>query len=131
MRYISHQFAHLETLERARRWLIQAGFDPNRIEALPQGIPRLAVAVEPGESAEVELIIDAAESTDPEGNPSIWDLARQKHIYLQSGEAAREISEPEQHHSFVVGWRPIDAEREITQASTGEHLREGYVERGD
>lgn len=132
MRYISHQFAHVETLERARRWLIQAGFDPSRIEAHRQGIPRLALAVEPGESAEVELVIDAAESSDPDGNPSFWDLARQKHIYVQSGEAGGQISEPSQPHSFLVGWRPIDTEREITQASTDVRLRKAYVdERGD
>jgi len=131
MRYVSHQFAHAETLERARRWLIQAGFDPSRIEAHTQGIPRLALAVEPGESAEFELVIDAAESTDPEGNPSFWDLARQKHIYLQTGEESHETPEAGKPHSFVVGWRPIDTEREVSQTSTEMNLREGYVERGD
>jgi hypothetical protein len=131
MRYITHQFAHSETLERARRWLIQVGFDPSRIEAHTQGIPRLALAVGPGESAEVELVIDAAESTDPDGNPSFWDLARQKHIYLQSGEVVDEVSQSSQPHSFVVGWRPIDTEREVSQASTEMNLREGYVERGE
>jgi len=131
MRYITHQFAHVETLERAMRWLIQAGFDPSRIEAHRQGIPRLAMAVEPGESAEVELIVDAAESTDPEGNPSFWDLARQKHIYLDTGEVTAKSPVDEQPHSFVVGWRPIDTEREVLQASTDMHVREGYVERGD
>jgi len=131
MRYISHQFAHVETLERARRWLLQAGFDPSRIEAHTQGIPRLAMAVEPGESAEFELVIDAAESTDPEGNPSFWDLARQKHIYLQTAADPRQMSDASQPHSFVVGWRPIDTEREVSQTSTEMHLREGYVERGE
>jgi hypothetical protein len=130
MRYITHQFAHLETLERARRWLLQAGFDPSRIEVHTQGIPRLAVAVEPGQSAEFELVIDAAESTDPEGNPSFWDLARQKHIYRQTGEEGGETSEASQPHSFVVGWRPIDTEREVSQTSTEMHIREGYVEQG-
>ncbi len=131
MRYITHQFAHLETLERARRWLLQVGFDASRIEAHTQGIPRLAVAVEPGESAEVELVLDAAELTDPEGNPSFWDLARQKHIYLQPAADPWQFSEASQPHSFVVGWRPIDSEREVLQTSTVMHLREGYVERGE
>jgi len=131
MRYIAHQFAHVETLERARRWLLEAGFDASRIEAHTQGIPRLALAVQPGESAEVEMIIDAAESTDPEGNPSFWDLARQKHIYFQAAETSGATPEEGQPHSFVVGWRPVDTEREVSQASTDMHLREGYVERGE
>jgi hypothetical protein len=131
MRYMTHQFAHIETLERARRWLLQVGFDASRIEAHTQGIPRLAVAVEPGEGAEVELVIDAAESTDPEGNPSFWDLARQKHIYLLTATDSQPASENSRHPSFVVGWRPIDSEREISQVSTEMHLREAYVERGE
>jgi hypothetical protein len=131
MRYVSHEFAHVETLERARRWLIQAGFDPGRIEIHRQGIPRLALAVEPGEGAEVELVIDAAESTDPDGNPSFWDLARRKHIYLESGTEGNETTEPTQPHSFVVGWRPMDSGREVAQTYTDVHLREAYVERGD
>jgi hypothetical protein len=131
MRYITHQFAHLETLERARRWLIQAGIDPSRIEVHTQGIPGLGVAVLPGESAEVEMIIGAAESSDPEGNPSFWDLARQKHIYRETAEAGGKSPESEEPHSFVVGWRPIDTKREVSQVSTEMHLREGYVERGD
>jgi hypothetical protein len=130
MRYITHQFAHLETLERARRWLLQVGFDASRIEAHTQGIPRLALAVEPGESAEVELVIDAAESTDPDGNPSFWDLARQRHIYLQAPANLQQTPELSEPHSFVVGWRPIDSRREVWQTSTEMHLREGYVERG-
>ena len=88
MRYITHEFAHTETLDRAQRWLIQAGFDPNRIEVHHQGIPRIAVAVEPGEAAGVELVINAAESSDPEGLPSFWDLARQHHIYPENQEPA-------------------------------------------
>jgi hypothetical protein len=131
MQYITHQFAHLDTLERARRWLAQAGFDPSRIEVHPQGIPRLAVAIEPGEYAEVELVIDAAESTDPEGNPSFWDLARQKHIYLQREPASEQTSPPTDPRSFMIGWRPIDSEREVLQVSTEMRLRQGYVERGD
>ncbi|MGO9465133.1 MAG: hypothetical protein ACLQIB_48255 [Isosphaeraceae bacterium] len=130
MRYVTHQFAHLETLERARRWLLQVGFDASRIEAHTQGIPRLAVAVEPGEAAEFELVVDAAESTDPDGNPSFWDLARQKHIYLQTGEESGEVPAASQPHTFVIGWRPIDAEREVSQTSTELNLREAYVEQG-
>ena len=84
MRYITHQFAHLETLERARRWLIQAGFNPSRIEAHTQGIPRLAVAVEPGESAEVELVSMRRNRPTRRGTPASGS-SRQKHIYCKPG----------------------------------------------
>ena len=53
MRYVTHQFSHVETLERARRWLVQAGIDPSRIEAHTHGMPRISVAVEGQADAEV------------------------------------------------------------------------------
>jgi hypothetical protein len=117
VRYVTHQFAHIETLERARRWLIQAGIDASRIEALTQGILTLAVAVDMGESAEVKQIIDAAEASDPDGNPGIWDLASHWHVYPQAiaAPAGGNVAHSE---SFVVGWRPQDAAREVTQTDT-------------
>lgn len=126
MRYVTHQFSHLETLERAKRWLIQAGIDASRIEARVQGILTLAVAVEPGESAEVQQIISAAESSDPEGNPGIWDLANQQHVYPQTTNAPATATET-QSQSFVVGWRPQDAAAEVTQTDTErqKEFREG------
>jgi hypothetical protein len=118
VRYISHQFAHLETLDRARRWLIQNGIEPSRIEVHTDGIPRLAVAVDAGQFAEVELLISAAESSDPDGNPSFWDLARQKHVYPETPEAS-DLADPHtRSESFVVGWRPLDSNREVIQATT-------------
>ncbi len=118
VRYITHEFSHPETLDRAHRWLIQAGFDPGRIEMHHQGTPRIAVSVEPGEAAVVEMVISAAESGDPDGPPSLWDLVRQHHIHPQS-EIPAEASAPEAHTtSFVVSWHPVDAEYEVTEATT-------------
>lgn len=74
MGYVTHQFANTETLDRARRWLVHAGFDPSQIETITMGAPRIAVRVGSGEAAEASLIIDAAELSDPHGNPSFWDL---------------------------------------------------------
>ncbi len=130
MRYMTHQFAHIETLERARRWLVQAGIDPGRIEARTQGILSLAVAVEPGESAEVQRIIDAAESSDPDGSPGIWDAASQRHVYPQA-DTATAVPGNAVHHSesFVVGWRPEDPAREVTQTDT--ELQKEYREGKD
>ena len=128
MRYVTHQFSHVETLERARRWLVQAGIDPSRIEAHTHGTPRISVAVEGAEAAEVQLVIDVAESSDPEGSPGIWDLARQQHIHRQGVE--RTIGPPSATHSesFLVGWRPQDAEREVTQTDTEIQLQKDYRE---
>ena len=47
MRYVTHHFAHLESLERARRWLVQLGFDPSHLEVRTEGIPRIALLVDP------------------------------------------------------------------------------------
>jgi hypothetical protein len=130
VRYVTHQFGHVETMERARRWLIEAGFDPGRIEVSQHGIPRIAVAVEPGQAAEVERIIDAAESSDPDGSPSVWEVARQQHVYPEAAEppgpAAVTHSE-----SFVVGWRPQDSAREIAQQTTEDELQRLYREDRD
>jgi hypothetical protein len=125
---VTHQFAHIETLERARRWLIQAGFDPSRIEVHTQGIPRLSVTVEGGEAAEVRMIIDAAESSDPEGNPGIWDLARQRHVYPQGKKEAGTATSSE---SIVAGWTPQDADREVIQTDTAAELQREYREGKD
>jgi hypothetical protein len=113
MRYVTHHFAHAETLDRARRWLVRAGFDPGRIEAHTRGILSLAVAVEAGESAEAQRIIDAAESSDPDGHPGIWVRASQWDVDPQSETgAATAVATLTESHSFVVGWHPQDADRD-------------------
>ena len=131
MRHLTRQFSHFETLERARRWLVQAGIDPSRIEVHTQGILRITVAVEGPEAVEVERVIDAAESSDPEGNPSFWDQARQQHVYPQPegpGETPAQLPNSE---SIVVGWRPQDKDREVTQTSTETELQKAYREGKD
>ena len=57
MRYVTHQFAHSETLERAHRWLIHAGIAPDRMQVRRQGVPLLAVSAEPGEVNSIEMVI--------------------------------------------------------------------------
>jgi hypothetical protein len=132
VRYVTHQFAHPETLDRVRRWLIQAGFDPSRIEAHSQGVPRLAVAVGAGEAAEVSLLIDAAESGDPDGYPSFLELA-QKYTANRAQPPAEPPPPETIPSSFVVTWRPLDYGREVIQTSTEAEadLREAYEGFGD
>jgi hypothetical protein len=118
VRNLTHQFAHIETLERARRWLVQAGIDPSRIETRTQGILTLTVTLEPGESAEVQRLFDAAESSDPDGNPGIWDAASQRHVYPHAETAGSPSGSATHSESFVIGWRPQDPAREVTQTDT-------------
>ena len=128
MRYVTHQFAHVETLDRARRWLVRAGIDPGRIEAHTHGVFRLAVTVEAGASAEVQRIIDVAESSDPDGYPGIWELASRRHVLPQAVTAASTVGTTMHSHSFVVGWHPQDADREVTQTDNGVELQKHYQE---
>jgi hypothetical protein len=131
VRYVTHQFSHVETLERARRWLVQAGIDPSRIEAHTHGIPRISVAVDGAEAAEVQFVIDVAESSDPDGSPGIWDLARQYHIQRQGVDQSAGATTAAHSESFVVGWRPQDADLEITQIDTEVQLQKDFQEGKD
>jgi hypothetical protein len=126
VRYVTHQFAHVETLERARRWMVQAGIDRSRIEARTQGILSLAVAVEGGESAEVQRIIDVAETSDPDGYPGIWELASRRHVDPRANTDTSAVGNLAHSHSFEVGWHPQDADREVIQIDTGVELQKHY-----
>ena len=90
-----------------RRWLVQLGFDPGQIEIHTDGIPRIAVAVRPEQAAEVEMVINAAELSDPDPWPSFWDIARQSHIYPTN---VATTAEGDDHHSLTtaIGWHPED-----------------------
>jgi hypothetical protein len=127
---VTRQFSHIETLERARRWLAQAGIDPSRIEVHIHGPLRITVAVTAGEASEVEQIFDVAESSDPKGTPSFWDHAASQHVYPQQAPVEPSAGAP-RSESFVVGWRPLDAEKEVTQASTEIERQKTYREDRD
>jgi hypothetical protein len=127
MRYLTHQFAHLETLDRARRWLVHAGFDPSQIEVMTDGIPRIAVKVAPGQAAEAEFIIDAVELTDPEGLPSFWDLARQPHVYPEHKTEVEAIPPDMGPKTFVVGYRVPDERPELGTDVTAIEMRDAYL----
>jgi hypothetical protein len=107
------------------------GIDRSRIEARTQGIPNLAVAAETGESFEVQRIIDVVESSDPDGHPSIWELGGQRHVGPQADMAARTVGTAMHSRSFVIGWHPQDADREVTQTDTGVELLKHYQEERD
>jgi hypothetical protein len=129
VRYITHEFAHPETLDRVRRWLIQVGFDASRIEAHSQGIPRLAMAVEPGEAVEVAMLIDTAEASDPDGFPSFLQHTRQRPVDLQTVKFDASPQEGAGWASFVMSWRPLDRDRQATQGSSEVDLQRDFQER--
>jgi hypothetical protein len=131
MRYMTHQFAHIETLERAMRWLVHAGIDRGRIEAHKQGILRLAVAVEAGESAEVQRIIDVAESSDPDGNPSIWSRTSRWHLYPQGDRPTIAVGNAPHSQPSQVGWHPQDGVPELSETDNAVRLQRHYQEGRD
>ncbi|MCA1685115.1 MAG: hypothetical protein LC745_03855 [Planctomycetia bacterium] len=108
-KYVSHQFAHPETLDRAERWLRQFGIDPHHIEVHRDGVPWISVIATPEQSAEVEMIFKAAEVNDPDGWPSFWELSRMPHPHV-----APPAADPVTDSTFVtarpspVGWHPPD-----------------------
>jgi hypothetical protein len=109
MHYLTHQFAHSDTLDRARRWLIHSGISPDRMQAHHQGVPRLAVAAEPAEVQSIEMIIRIAEMNDPDGLPGFWDLARLQPDSPEAHEATATPPTPPSPASFALAWHPDDA----------------------
>ncbi len=106
--YLTHTFAHRETLSRAHDWLTRLGFHPRQIVAETSTIPRLMIPVDPESLAAAQMLINAAESADPDGFPSVWDKA-------ESPQGARKnrshykTSEPDgEPRSSVLGWHPLD-----------------------
>jgi hypothetical protein len=71
--------------------MVQAGIDRTRIKACTEGVFSLAVAVEEDESAEVELIIDVAESSDPDDNPGSWGIASRRRVYSRADSATSSV----------------------------------------
>lgn len=105
--YYTHHFAHHETLRRACDWLAWLGFHPESTPAASAGTPRLSVPVGAGEYAEVALLVNAVERSDPQGWPSFWDEAALAH---SAPEPSGPVEEPvfgSARHA-VIGWHPID-----------------------
>jgi len=130
MRYLTHDFAHVETLERARRWLVHAGFASSQIEVSCDGIPRISVRVDLGQAAEAELIINAAERGDPDGLPGFWDLARIEHPHTHhAAEGIQELPEHSESRTFVVGFHPPDERPDGQSSVTATAMRDAYADR--
>ena len=69
--YLTHTFAHAETLSRAQNWLTQLGFR-TRQGAHGPDTSRLVIVGEPDRMAAAKMVISAAENADPDGFRSFW-----------------------------------------------------------
>jgi hypothetical protein len=128
--FVTREFVQIETLERAKRWLIEVGFHPSRIELHTHGTPRITVSVEAGQADEVERILDAVASSDPAGSPSFWDH-QQHHHDPKQGKPAPPDPGALKSESFDIGWRPVDPDRDVTQISTETEKQKAYREGRD
>ena len=106
--YVTHHFAHLDTLDRAYRWLLQIGFDPARIESHREGVPWISLRLSREERGEAEMIFEAAELTDPQGWPSFWDLAKVPYPHFESTPESAAASTVVHTGPSPVGWHPAD-----------------------
>jgi hypothetical protein len=102
--YLTHTFAHRETLTRAHSWLTRHGFHPRHNTS---GVPRIMIVDDPYRLAAAKMLINAAESADPDGFPGLWDEARLPHYPAQES-VANIRPEPAKPHTSVIGWHPLD-----------------------
>jgi hypothetical protein len=101
----THRFYSVQTLVRAQAWLGQIGIPADHIEVSSTGLPSMTVQTEFSRLPEVELVINAAEMTDPEGWPP-WDTSG--HFDVIQIAAAPPPAPEERLHTTPIGWHPID-----------------------
>jgi hypothetical protein len=106
--YLTHYFAHPETLARFEAWLTYLGVKHHPIDPHDAGIPRIAIRVEPSQMDAIRMLISAVERTDPDGFPSFWEMAAQPHGHIVARETE---TSPEGHPPgfAVIGWHPNDS----------------------
>lgn len=120
--FVSHEFANRETLKRVEEWLLRLGFPREDVQVDDGDEPRVAVSTRLADAARVQFIINAIESADPEGNPSLWDLALKPHPHNQPHGTARK--EPgSSTRGNAIGWHPASDDtgddpeaRDVTEA---------------
>jgi len=105
--FITHSFAHMETLDRARYWLTRLGFAPSHIEVHTEGVPRILLRGGLPEVAEAELLFAALESSDPDRAPGFWSSAHSPHAGLVP---RAHLERVDAHPRAAVGWHPPDSD---------------------
>jgi hypothetical protein len=119
--YYIHHFAHHETLRRACDWLGRLGYRPSGPVPGHATSPWLTLNVPTAQLVEVELLVNAAENSDPLGWPSFWDEAR--HAYSAPGLASAADEAQTDGARAAIGWHPID-ESDRSNRAEFERLRE-------
>jgi hypothetical protein len=127
MHYLTHHFAHSETLARARRWLMQAGIPRDRILVHDQGSHRLTVEAEPAEVDSIEMIVRIAAMNDPDGLPGLWNLPYDPPVAEAIHKDRAEPSAPRPPSSFSLGWTATDPALDESQRREIE-LQRAYLE---
>lgn len=131
MRHVTREFAHAETLERAKRWLVEIGFHPSKIEVHTHGSFRITVAVESGEADEVDRVLDAVAAGDPDRAPGFWDAAKPHQAEPNQAHTVVPGAGTLPSETFDIGWRPLDPDLEVTQTSTENEKQKLYREERD
>jgi hypothetical protein len=106
--YLTHTFAHREALSRAHGWLTRLGFHPLEVHAPQSSIPRLMIPVGPDRLAAAHMLINVAESADPDGFPSFWDKTEAPPGTASEHRGDIDSGRPRSPQSSVIGWHPLD-----------------------
>jgi hypothetical protein len=105
--YLTHHFAHQETLDRARAWLARVGFRPEQMEVHADAAPRIALKVNLPQAARAQLLLSAIELSDPDGWPGLWDHPRATPAHPRPSAWGGEPA-PAGPSTTVIGWHPPD-----------------------
>lgn len=105
MSMTTHRFHSVQTLARAQEWLGQIGISADRIEVSSTGLPSMTVQTDFSRMPEVEMVINAAELTDPDGWPAHDALGSFTPVQIA---ATPTSGEHERVHTSPIGWHPID-----------------------
>ncbi len=105
MIYTTHRFRNTETLARAQQWLGEVGIPSDQIEISSTGLPSLTVSTNFAQTAEVSLILNAVELTDPEGWPSLDETSSAPFSIIAVAPDSPPVSEAS---TSPIGWHPTD-----------------------
>ena len=103
MSLTTHRFQNFETLARAKEWLGQMGFPSDHIEVSSTGLPTMTIQTEFSRLPEVEMILNAAELTDPEGWPSYNELGN---LRVKIVDVTPEPAPLTRSSTTPIGWHP-------------------------
>ena len=105
--YLTHHFAHPETLARFKTWLTHLGIKHHPAASHDSGIPRIALKVDPSQLDAIGMLISVVERNDPDGFPSFWEIAAVPHTRGVEPET-KAMAEGHQAGFAVIGWHPND-----------------------